>query len=80
MGIRLRTPGSSLGSYCSGESAPMTGERASFSGRSWRTSGYSLRAARLPHVDVAQHRAACGLAAAIGASRPSRASVSVPFV
>ena len=39
VGIRRRTPGSALGSYCTGASVPMTGERGSFSGRVWRASG-----------------------------------------
>ena len=79
-GSRLRgAPMSSRCSYCSGASVPITGERR------------QLLRARVPHVrvqlarreaaalDVAQHGPP-GLAAAIGASRPSRASVSVPFV
>ena len=45
----------------------------------WRTSGYSERAARLPPSTFLSTGPA-GLAIAIGASRPSRASVSVPLV
>jgi len=37
--MRLRTPGDSLGSYCTGESVPITGERGIELGRVWRTSG-----------------------------------------
>src|SRR5437870_4384124 len=47
-GIRLRTPGDSLGTYCTGESVPMTGERGIACGRDCRASGYSARAEVLP--------------------------------
>ena len=70
---------SSRRSYCSGASVPITGETGSFSGAWWRTLGYSSRAARLPPSTL-RSTAPAGLSAAIGASRPSRASVSVPFV
>ena len=56
----------------------MTGERGSFSGRVLADVGYSSRAARLPPSTL-RSTAPAGLAAAIGASRPSRASVSVPL-
>ena len=36
---RERRVSSSLGSYCTGESVPITGERGITSGRVWRTSG-----------------------------------------
>ena len=70
---------SSRCSYWSGASVPMTGEVGSFSGLVWRTSGYSERAARLPPSTL-RSTPSPGLAAAIGASRPRRASVSVPLV
>ena len=57
----------------------MTGERGSFSGLVLAHVGVERARREAAALDVAQHRAA-GLAAAIGASRPSRASVSVPFV
>ena len=57
----------------------MIGERGSAPGRAWRTSGYSARAAGCRDVTL-RSTGPFGLAAAIGASRPSRASVSVPFV
>ena len=77
---RLRgAPMSSRCSYWTGESAPITGERGSFSGFVWRTSGYSERAARLP-PSMFRSTAPAGLACATGASRPRRASVSVPRV
>ena len=72
-------PRCSLGGYCTGASVPITGDRASDAGRFWRASGYSRLAARLPPVTFLSTGPE-GLAAAIGASRPSRASVSVPFV
>jgi hypothetical protein len=49
------------------------------SGRDWRPSGYSARAAVLPY-SVFLITGPAGLAIAIGASRPSRASVRVPRV
>ena len=80
VGSRLRgAPMSSRCSYWTGASVPMTGERGRFSGLVWRTFGYSSRAARLP-PSTFRSTGPAGLAAAIGASRPSRASVSVPFV
>ena len=77
-GIRLRTPGDSLGSYCTGESVPMTGERGSRSGRDWRPLRVEQARREAAAGRVAQRPAPSGLAAAIGASRPRRASVSVP--
>jgi hypothetical protein len=47
-GIRLRTPGVSLGSYWTGEPVPIVGDFGSTGGCDWRTSGYSSRADRLP--------------------------------
>ncbi len=44
-----------------------------------RTFGYSSARREAAALDVAQHRARPGWRAAIGASRPSRASVSVPL-
>ena len=70
---------SSRCSYWTGASVPITGERGSFSGPVWRTSGYSSRAARLPPSTL-RSTGPAGLAMAIGASRPSRARVSVPLV
>ena len=71
-------PMSSRRSYCSGESVPMTGERGS-------SAAPVLAARRVQHRATPRCRrrdraapAPRGLAAAIGASRPSRASVSVP--
>ena len=54
-------------------------DRAASPGSAWRTLGYSSRAARLPPSTL-RSTAPFGLSAAIGASRPRRASVSVPFV
>ena len=65
--------------YCTGAPVPMTGDRGSDSGLLCRTSGYSCRAARLPPLTF-RSTGPAGLPAAIGASRPSRASVSVPRV
>ena len=59
------------------ESVPITGERGSSCGASWRTSGYSFRAARLPPSTFRSTSSPPGLTAAIGASRPRRASISV---
>ena len=66
------------GSYCTGESVPITGERGR---RAGRTAGPRDRAAAPPGCRRSTLRSAgpFGLAAAIGASRPSRASVSVPL-
>ena len=48
---------SSRCSYCTGESAPITGERGSFSGRVWRPSGIQLARSEAAALDVAEHRA-----------------------
>ena len=72
-------PRCSLGGYSTGESVPITGDLASDSGLDCRASGYSSRAARLPR-STSLSAGPAGFPTAIGASRPSRASVSVPWV
>ena len=72
-------PRCALGGYCTGAPVPMTGDLGNLSGRLWRTSGYRARASRLP-ASTFLSTGPFGLVAAIGASRPSRASVRVPFV
>ena len=70
---------SSRCSYWTGESVPITGDRGSGSGSSGRPPGYSLREAVVAYAGL-RMAGPLGLAVAIGASRPSRASVSVPLV
>ena len=70
---------SSRCSYWTGASVPITGELGRFSGLVVADVRVEQRAARLPPSTL-RSTAPAGLAAAIGASRPSRASVSVPLV
>ena len=55
-GIRLRTPGDSLGSYWTGESVPITGERGIACGRVCLISGYSAARGEAAVRGVAQRR------------------------